>query len=121
VVVDSVGALLLISDDAERLAAFYRDSLGLSFEEEMHEGVPLHYECEISGMHFAIHLRRAGRETRRQMRKVLCSCSTHVTSSRPPYEDRRSVASWRLAENPLAPLWGTIVWWSALRPFSSAR
>jgi predicted enzyme related to lactoylglutathione lyase len=55
VVVDSVGALLLISDDAERLAAFYRDSLGLSFEEEMHEGVPLHYGCEISGVHFAIH------------------------------------------------------------------
>ena len=54
-VVDSVGALLLISDDAERLAAFYRESLGFALEEEIHEGVPLHYGCEINGVHFAIH------------------------------------------------------------------
>lgn len=53
--VDSVGALLLISDDAKKLAAFYRDALGLPLEDELHEGVPLHYGCEIGEVHFAIH------------------------------------------------------------------
>jgi len=53
--VDSVGAILLISDDAEKLAAFYREALGFPLEDEVHEGVPLHYGCEIGGIHFAIH------------------------------------------------------------------
>lgn len=53
--VDSVGALLLISDDAEKLASFYRSALGFQLEEEVHEDVPLHYGCEIGGLHFAIH------------------------------------------------------------------
>jgi len=55
VLVDSIGALLLISDDARALADFYCDALGLPFEDERHEGVPLHYGCEIGGVHFAIH------------------------------------------------------------------
>jgi catechol 2,3-dioxygenase-like lactoylglutathione lyase family enzyme len=55
VLVDSVGALLLISDDAEGLASFYRDALGFPLEDEVHQGVPLHYGCEIGGIHFAIH------------------------------------------------------------------
>jgi catechol 2,3-dioxygenase-like lactoylglutathione lyase family enzyme len=53
--VDSVGAILLISDDAEKLAAFYREALGFPLEDEVHEGVPLHYGCEIGAVHFAIH------------------------------------------------------------------
>ena len=53
--VDSVGALLLISDDAERLAAFYREALGFPIQDEAHDGVPLHYGCEIDRVHFAIH------------------------------------------------------------------
>ena len=53
--IDSVGAVLLISDDAEALAGFYRRCLGFALEEERHEGVPLHYGCEIGGTHFAIH------------------------------------------------------------------
>lgn len=53
--VHSVGAILLISDDAEKLAAFYREALGLPLEDEVHEGVPLHYGCEIGSVHFAIH------------------------------------------------------------------
>src|SRR5262245_42522604 len=51
----TVGALLLISDDAPTLAAFYRDALGLPLEDEVHEGVPLHYGCELGPVHFAIH------------------------------------------------------------------
>jgi catechol 2,3-dioxygenase-like lactoylglutathione lyase family enzyme len=53
--VHSIGALLLISDHAEQLAAFYRDALGMPVEEERHDDVPLHYGCEIGGTHFAIH------------------------------------------------------------------
>ena len=53
--VDAVGALLLISDDAMQLAAFYRDALELPLEEERHDGITLHYGCEVGGVHFAIH------------------------------------------------------------------
>ena len=53
--VDAVGAVLLISDDAASLAAFYRESLGFPLEDEVHDGVPSHYGCEINGVHFAIH------------------------------------------------------------------
>lgn len=53
--IESVGALLLISDDAPRLADFYRNALGVPLRDEVHEGVPLHYGCEIGGIHFAIH------------------------------------------------------------------
>ena len=53
--IHAVGALLLISDDPEQLANFYRDALGLAIEEERHDDIPLHYGCEIGGMHFAIH------------------------------------------------------------------
>jgi catechol 2,3-dioxygenase-like lactoylglutathione lyase family enzyme len=54
-VIDAVSALLLISDDAARLADFYRDALGFPLVDEVHEGVPVHYGCEIGGVHFAIH------------------------------------------------------------------
>ena len=53
--IHSVGAILLISDDAPALARFYRDALGLSLDDEQHEGVPLHYGCELGAVHFAIH------------------------------------------------------------------
>ncbi len=53
--VSSVGAILLISQDAARLAEFYRSALGLPMVDEVHEGVPLHYACELGDVHFAIH------------------------------------------------------------------
>ena len=53
--INALGALLLISDNAEKLAAFYRDALELPITEERHDDVPLHYGCEIGGTHFAIH------------------------------------------------------------------
>jgi uncharacterized glyoxalase superfamily protein PhnB len=55
VTIDSVGAILLISSDAARLAGFYRDALGFPLDDEVHEGVPVHYGCDIGGVHFAIH------------------------------------------------------------------
>lgn len=53
--IDGVSAILLISRNAKRLAAFYREALGLDLADEVHDGVPLHYACEIGGVHFAIH------------------------------------------------------------------
>lgn len=53
--IHAVGALLLISDHPEELAAFYRDAMALPVEEERHDDVPLHWGCEIGGVHLAIH------------------------------------------------------------------
>jgi catechol 2,3-dioxygenase-like lactoylglutathione lyase family enzyme len=53
--IDGVSAILLISPNAKDLARFYRDVLALPLEEEVHEGVPRHYACELGGVHFAIH------------------------------------------------------------------
>jgi catechol 2,3-dioxygenase-like lactoylglutathione lyase family enzyme len=53
--IKSVSAILLISPDARRLAAFYRDVLGLGLKDEVHDGIPLHYGCELGDVHFAIH------------------------------------------------------------------
>ena len=53
--INAVSAILLISPDAKRLAQFYQNTLGMPLEEEAHEGVPLHYACEIGELHFAIH------------------------------------------------------------------
>lgn len=53
--ITGVSAILLISPNAKALARFYEDALGLPLEDEVHEGVPLHYACELGGVHFAIH------------------------------------------------------------------
>lgn len=53
--VGGVSAILLISPDAAALADFYRSVLGLPLEDEVHDGVPLHYACELQAVHFAIH------------------------------------------------------------------
>jgi catechol 2,3-dioxygenase-like lactoylglutathione lyase family enzyme len=53
--IDRVTAILLISPDPRALADFYRNALGLPFEDEEHPGVPLHYGCDVGGVHLAIH------------------------------------------------------------------
>ena len=53
--IDRVTAILLISPDPQALADFYRAALGLPLEDEEHPGVPLHYGCDIGGVHLAIH------------------------------------------------------------------
>ncbi len=53
--VRGVSAVLLISPDAAALAAFYREVLLLPLIEETHNGVPLHYACDLGSVHFAIH------------------------------------------------------------------
>lgn len=53
--IDRVTAILLISPDPGALATFYRNSLGLPLEDEEHPGIPLHYGCDVGGVHLAIH------------------------------------------------------------------
>ena len=53
--INSISAILLISDNPAELANFYRDCLDLPLEDEVHEGTPPHYGCEIGKVHFAIH------------------------------------------------------------------
>lgn len=53
--IDRVTAILLISPNAKALAEFYRNALALSLEDETHPGVPLHYGCDVGGVHLAIH------------------------------------------------------------------
>jgi catechol 2,3-dioxygenase-like lactoylglutathione lyase family enzyme len=54
-VIDRVTAILLVSPDPRALAEFYRSALGLPLEDEEHPGIPLHYGCDIGGVHLAIH------------------------------------------------------------------
>lgn len=53
--IDRVSAILLISPDPVALADFYRNALGLPLQDEEHPGVPLHYGCDVGGVHLAIH------------------------------------------------------------------
>jgi catechol 2,3-dioxygenase-like lactoylglutathione lyase family enzyme len=53
--IERVTAILLVSPDARALADFYRNALGLPLEDEEHPGVPLHYGCDVGGVHLAIH------------------------------------------------------------------
>ena len=53
--IDGVTAILLISPDAGALADFYRNVLDLPMQDEEHPGIPLHYGCDVGGVHLAIH------------------------------------------------------------------
>jgi catechol 2,3-dioxygenase-like lactoylglutathione lyase family enzyme len=55
ILIDRVAAILLISPDPRALADFYRKALGLPLEDEEHPGIPLHYGCDVGGVHLAIH------------------------------------------------------------------
>src|SRR5262245_983204 len=55
--VNFLDAVRVVSDDAPRLADWYRRVLGLPLSDEQHEGggeAP-HYGCTVHGLHFAIH------------------------------------------------------------------
>jgi catechol 2,3-dioxygenase-like lactoylglutathione lyase family enzyme len=52
----SMGAVLIVSRDAPRLAWFYRDALGLPLRDESHADAPgLHFGCQLGQVHFAVH------------------------------------------------------------------
>lgn len=47
--------VLLVSKDPARLAAFYRDALGIPLEEEQHGDTLPHWGATLGELHFAIH------------------------------------------------------------------
>ena len=49
-----LAGLILFSPDPERLAEFYRQALGIPFEERQHGRIREHLECEFENIHFAI-------------------------------------------------------------------
>jgi predicted enzyme related to lactoylglutathione lyase len=53
--VHSICGVILISEDVEALARFYRDGLGLALEREEHGGLDIHYGADIGEVHFGIH------------------------------------------------------------------
>jgi catechol-2,3-dioxygenase len=53
--IDDVTAILLVSPNAKKLCEFYRTTLGIPLEEEVHEGIPLHYGYALGDVQFAIH------------------------------------------------------------------
>ncbi len=53
--VEFLSAILLISKDHNKLAAFYRDIIGVPLEDEQHGATLKHYGCELGDIHFAIH------------------------------------------------------------------
>jgi catechol-2,3-dioxygenase len=53
--IEFLSAVLLVSNDAERLARFYRDTLGIPLEEEQHGDTLPHWGCTMGDVHFAIH------------------------------------------------------------------
>src|SRR5687767_1004089 len=55
VLIDDVTAILLVSPNAQGLSEFYKTTLALPLEDEMHDGMPLHYGCDLGDVRFAIH------------------------------------------------------------------
>ncbi len=53
--IEFLSAVLLISKNPERLAAFYKDVVGIPIEEEQHGESKKHFGCELGDLHFAIH------------------------------------------------------------------
>lgn len=50
-----LSAVLITSKDPDRLATFYRDTLGIGLVAERHGEGPAHWACELGDIHFAIH------------------------------------------------------------------
>jgi catechol 2,3-dioxygenase-like lactoylglutathione lyase family enzyme len=53
--IQGFSGILLVSENPERLARFYRDVLGIPLEDEHHEGTLPHWGCTLGESHFAIH------------------------------------------------------------------
>jgi catechol-2,3-dioxygenase len=58
--IDDVTAILLVSPNAKKLCEFYRATLGIPLEEEVHDGIPLHYGYALGDVQFAIHPASSG-------------------------------------------------------------
>lgn len=50
-----ISGVILVSRQAQQMAQFYRDVLGVPLAEERHDGTQPHWGCELGDVHFAIH------------------------------------------------------------------
>jgi hypothetical protein len=53
--IDFLSAVLIVSQDPARLAAFYRDVVGIPLKDQAHGQSLPHYGCTLGDLHFAIH------------------------------------------------------------------
>lgn len=53
--IEFLSAILIVSKNADHLASFYRDVIGVPLETEDHGKLKRHYGCELGDLHFAIH------------------------------------------------------------------
>ena len=53
--IEFLSAVLVVSANPPRLAAFYRDVIGIPLREEQHGGSRAHWGCNLGDLHFAIH------------------------------------------------------------------
>jgi hypothetical protein len=53
--IEFLSAVLVVSPNPGRLAAFYRDVVGIQLSEEQHGATPPHWGCDLGEVHFAIH------------------------------------------------------------------
>lgn len=80
--IDDVTAILLISPNAKKLCEFYKATLGLPLEEEVHDGTPVHYGYSLGDVHFAIHPAKdwPGVPTKNARSPVICFSSSNVNA-----------------------------------------
>jgi len=52
--VDGLAVVLLLSQDTDQTAAYYRDVLGLTLTAEEHDGRHRHYACRLGSVYFTI-------------------------------------------------------------------
>src|SRR5262245_8774064 len=79
--IDNVTAILLISPNAKKLCEFYQRTLGLPFEEELHDGMPVHYGYSLGNVHIAIHPAQGGWPgvpVRNAQSPVICFSTSNV-------------------------------------------
>lgn len=57
--IEFISAVIILSADHTRLAAFYRDVLGVQIKASAHGDIP-HFECDLGDIHFAIYPRPKG-------------------------------------------------------------
>jgi predicted enzyme related to lactoylglutathione lyase len=53
--IEFLSAVLIVSENPARLAAFYRKIVGIPVQDEGHGNSLPHYGCTLGDMHFAIH------------------------------------------------------------------
>lgn len=53
--VRNICGVIIVTEDVERLAQFYRDVIGLDLDREEHAGLPVHYGTALGTIHFGIH------------------------------------------------------------------